>query len=76
MEETEKGAVVHGRKGSRLGKGFSRQELQKAGLTPSQAVKLGIRIDIRRKTVHDGNIETAKLMIEERKRIKKPKVKG
>jgi len=41
---------------TRRGKGFSREELKKVGLDFRSALRLGIRIDKRRKTVHDENV--------------------
>jgi ribosomal protein L13E len=40
------------------GRGFSPNELAKAGITSFQAKQLGIPIDFRRKTAHEANIET------------------
>jgi ribosomal protein L13E len=53
-------AVVWGKKRARRGKGFSRAELREACLSPSHALKLGIPIDIRRRTKHKENIENLK----------------
>lgn len=44
----------------REGKGFSPDELKEAGLTAADARKLGIRIDRKRKTAHEENINTLK----------------
>ena len=46
--------------GTRNGRGLSRGELKKAGLTFKQALQLGLPIDARRRTTHDGNVELAK----------------
>ncbi|MEM4643079.1 MAG: ribosomal protein L13e [Candidatus Bathyarchaeia archaeon] len=40
----------------RFGKGFSLNELKAAGITATEARKLGIPIDVRRKTAHEENI--------------------
>jgi ribosomal protein L13E len=50
-----------------LGKGFSQGELKKAGLSVSQAVKLHVAVDPRRKTAHDENVETIRTILEEKK---------
>jgi len=42
------------------GRGFSPNELAKAGITYAKANKLGIPIDFRRKSTHENNIETLK----------------
>ena len=44
----------------RQGKGFSKEELKKAGINLAEARKLKIPIDPRRNTAHEGNIETLK----------------
>ncbi|MEB3816828.1 MAG: 50S ribosomal protein L13e [Desulfurococcales archaeon] len=46
--------------GLRRGRGFSLGELREAGLTPKQALKLGIYVDKRRRTVHPWNVEALK----------------
>jgi large subunit ribosomal protein L13e len=48
----------------RYGKGFSKQELKKAGLSFTEALKLGIPIDSRRKTAHEENINIIKSFLE------------
>jgi ribosomal protein L13E len=40
------------------GRGFSLSELAKAGLTRQDAKKIGIPLDVKRKSVHDENIQT------------------
>lgn len=45
------------------GKGFSIMELNKAGVSIEIARKYGLRIDSRRKTVHQENIEKLKKWI-------------
>ncbi|AOL17124.1 50S ribosomal protein L13e [Sulfolobus sp. A20] len=52
------------RKVYRVGKGFSVGEIVKAGLTIEKARKLGIYVDIRRKSVHEENIQMLKKFIE------------
>lgn len=41
-------------------KGFSPNELKEAGLTKQDAKKIGIPLDIKRKTAHDENVATLK----------------
>ncbi|MDH7564043.1 MAG: ribosomal protein L13e [Candidatus Bathyarchaeota archaeon] len=55
----------------RHGKGFSRGELRKAGLSIAEAVRFKIRVDPRRKTAHEENIETLKAFFEEKKKSAK-----
>lgn len=45
---------------TRRGKGFSRDELKEAGTNPTQALKSGIPIDLRRKTKHKDNVKILK----------------
>jgi ribosomal protein L13E len=63
------------------GKGFSREELKRAGLSLTQAVKYHIPVDPRRRTTHEENVVALKPVIEEEKaaakaRAKKPKGKS
>jgi large subunit ribosomal protein L13e len=46
----------HGK--TKNGKGFSPNELEKAGITCFQAKQMGIPVDFRRKSTHQCNIET------------------
>jgi ribosomal protein L13E len=57
----------------RFGRGFSREELKKAGSSLKEAVKLGLPVDDKRKTVHDENVEAAKTLLHERRHASKPK---
>ena len=41
----------------RPGKGFSLGEIRNAGLDLREALKLGIPLDRRRKTIHDRNVK-------------------
>ena len=50
----------HGRRSMREGRGFSLLELMQAGLTVNQARAAKIRIDLRRKTVHEQNVKALK----------------
>jgi large subunit ribosomal protein L13e len=44
----------------RLGKGFSLGELKEVKLSLKQALKLGISVDSRRRTVHEDNVKSLK----------------
>ena len=61
----------------REGRGFSKGELKEAGLSPSEAMRLGIPVDKRRRTVHEENVRRLKEYLEEAEktgiRFKKPK---
>jgi len=48
---------------TKSGRGFSPNELAKAGLTCTQANQLGIPVDFRRKSEHESNIEILKAQI-------------
>ncbi len=60
----------------RHGKGFSREELKKAGLSLKEALRLRIPIDSRRRTTHEENIEVIKTFLGSRKPTSKPKRKS
>jgi len=57
----------------RYGKGFSREELKKAGLNFKEALKLGVPVDSRRRTVHEENVNAIKGFLESRKAAPKSK---
>jgi ribosomal protein L13E len=59
----------------RDGRGFSPDELKKAGLNPTEASRLGLPADLRRKTAHDENVEAIKAYVEKKKTKAKPKPK-
>jgi ribosomal protein L13E len=59
----------------RSGRGFSPEELEKAGLNPAEAKRLEIPVDKRRKTVYDQNVEAIKAYAEKKKVEAKPKQK-
>jgi len=50
-------AVVRRRGKTRSGKGFSQDELSEVGLSPRQALRLGVPIDARRRSKHRENVE-------------------
>lgn len=60
----------------RLGKGFSREELKKAGLNLKEALKLGIPVDSRRRTAHQENVATIKGFLESKKEKPRRKAKS
>jgi ribosomal protein L13E len=45
---------------TKSGKGFSPNELAKAGVNKLQAKELGLPVDYRRRTAHESNIEALK----------------
>lgn len=64
----------------RVGKGFSIGELKEAKLNIKKALKLGIPVDPRRRTTHEGNakalndlLETKKAISESKRKRRKPK---
>lgn len=58
----------------RSGRGFSREELKKAGLSKTDAKKLRIPVDARRKTTYTENLEALSAYVKNRKaEILKPK---
>ena len=59
----------------RSGKGFSRDEIKKAGLTPACAAAIKLPVDLKRKTAHDENVEAIKAYVEKTKALAKPKAK-
>jgi len=57
----------------RRGKGFSREELKKSGLSPREAFRLKIPVDLRRRTVHEENVNIIKEFLESKKGASKSK---
>jgi ribosomal protein L13E len=47
----------------RDGRGFSREELKKAGLSFKEALKLSIPIDSKRRTAHEENVKIIKTLL-------------
>ena len=43
-----------------IGKGFSRTELEKAGVNKQQAKQMGLPVDFKRNSSHDENVQTIK----------------
>jgi len=59
----------------RSGRGFSPTELKNAGVNPTEAKKIGLPTDFKRKTAHDENIEAIKAYAAKKKAEAKPKTK-
>jgi len=57
----------------RRGKGFSREELKRSGLSPKEALKLNIPVDLRRRTVHVENVNIIKEFLGGKKAASKSK---
>jgi large subunit ribosomal protein L13e len=53
------------------GRGFSREELRKAELDLKRALKLKIPVDLRRRSVHEENVEVLKARLKEVAKSKK-----
>jgi ribosomal protein L13E len=60
----------------RCGRGFSREELKKAGTNLTEALKFSLPVDSRRRTFHKENVEAVKNLLESRKPPPKAKPKG
>jgi large subunit ribosomal protein L13e len=64
-------AKSHGK--LRKGRGFSVEELKKAGIDKAEAKKLEIPLDKRRRTTHDQNVKAVKTFAEKARLKPKPK---
>jgi ribosomal protein L13E len=60
----------HGKQ--RYGKGFSREELKKAGLCMKDGLRFKISVDAKRKTAHEENVEAVKTLLQDKKAAAKP----
>lgn len=56
----------------RYGKGFSREELKKAGTSVKDALRFNIPVDSKRKTAHEENVKAVKAFLQEIKPVPKP----
>ena len=73
--------VVHKKSGAkRMGRGFSREELKKAGINLKQALRIELPIDTRRRTAHDYNVKLLKKQLKNlrtaKKHVSKPNKKA
>jgi len=59
----------------RDGRGFSRNELKQAGTNPTDALKLHIPLDLKRRTLHEENVASIKTILASSKKLPKPKAK-
>ncbi|MDH5753862.1 MAG: ribosomal protein L13e [Candidatus Bathyarchaeota archaeon] len=57
----------------RYGRGFSREELKKTGLSFKEALKLRIPVDFRRRTIHEENINAINGLLKSKKTMSKSK---
>lgn len=56
----------------RMGRGFSPDELKKAGINLQEARRIELPIDFRRRTAHDHNVEAIKAYAAHMKTHQKP----
>ena len=59
--------VTRKRGKKRGGRGFSREELKKIGISQKQALKLKLPIDLRRRSINEQNVNLLKQQIKEKK---------
>lgn len=67
--------VIRKRGKKRRGRGFSREELRKFGISQKQALKLQLPIDLRRRSIYERNVDLLKQQIKE-KEVKHRKAKS
>jgi ribosomal protein L13E len=60
----------------RFGKGFSQEELKKAGSSLAEALKFGVPVDSRRRSAYEENVGVVKAFLESRKAESKSKGKS
>ena len=56
-----------------IGQGFSPNELKEAGVNKQQAKQMGIRVDVKRKSTHQENVDCIKAHAKATPQTKKPK---
>ncbi|HMK94870.1 MAG TPA: ribosomal protein L13e [Candidatus Limnocylindrales bacterium] len=67
-------AIIIKRNGKKsTSRGFSLAELKQAGLTRQDAKQMSIPLDVKRKSLHDENVEALKVHAEKAKAKAKPK---
>jgi ribosomal protein L13E len=57
----------------REGRGFSREELKKAGVNLQEARAIELPVDMRRRTAHDENVKAVKVYAAVERAKRKPK---
>lgn len=75
---TAKAKVTKKQGKQRNGRGFSRNELKKAGTNPTDALKLNIPLDMKRRTLHEENVAAIKTILNSTKKppkLARPKAK-
>lgn len=72
MTSTEPKVFKTDRK-QRSGRGFSREEIKKADSSPAEALRFGLRVDSKRKTAHEENVEALKAYLTDKKAAAKAK---
>jgi ribosomal protein L13E len=56
-----------------VGQGFSLNEIKEAGVNKQQAKQIGLRVDVKRKSTHQGNVDCIKAQAKATPIIAKPK---
>jgi ribosomal protein L13E len=56
-----------------IGQGFSPNELKEAGVNKQQAKQIGLRVDVKRKSTHQENIDSIKAHVKATPKSTKPK---
>lgn len=74
MATAEPKVFKAGRK-QRQGRGFSREEIRKADSSSAQALRLGLRVDSKRKTIHEENVEALKAYFADKKAAAKARAR-
>jgi large subunit ribosomal protein L13e len=62
-----KAVITKHNKKKSTGKGFSPTELKNAGVNKQQARKIGLPVDVKRKSAHDENVACIKSHVEKAK---------